>query len=175
MGTCPSSLSAKRVALMLSVEVVRYIVRASPFIRALLSILKKRRDLSASLDKKLLSAASFSLRLYMSLSVFLCSRKLSCLHLLLPFGSDGNCYTHLESISGETTREILPSSQFWVEVVVFGASFVYVREILSLFFTKTGLATHFCLLTLRSILAFMSSSTSLQAAVLRTHPLLLIA
>nr|GEV03451.1 putative ribonuclease H-like domain-containing protein [Tanacetum cinerariifolium] len=104
MGSYLSSIFANSAAPMLFVEVVRYIVRASPFIgpvivskismnffffwRAssascahymlflfvqLLSILKKGRDLSPTLDKNWLSAASFPLRLCISLSVFGCS------------------------------------------------------------------------------------------------------
>nr|GEW40176.1 hypothetical protein [Tanacetum cinerariifolium] len=44
-------------ALMLSVKVMRYIIRISPCISALLSVLKKGRDLSARLDRKRLRAA----------------------------------------------------------------------------------------------------------------------
>ncbi|GJU15992.1 hypothetical protein Tco_1143958 [Tanacetum coccineum] len=73
MGTCSSFLFANKAALMLFVEAVRYIIRTSPCIGALLSTLKKGRDFLAPFDRKRLRAAIFPLRLYISLSVFGCS------------------------------------------------------------------------------------------------------
>ncbi|GKA85459.1 hypothetical protein Tco_0807113 [Tanacetum coccineum] len=73
MGTCSSFLFMNKDALMLSVEAVRYIIRISPCIGALLSTLKNRSDLSVPFDRKWLRAAIFPLRLCTSLSVFGCS------------------------------------------------------------------------------------------------------
>ncbi|GJT25328.1 hypothetical protein Tco_0895265 [Tanacetum coccineum] len=78
---------------MLSSEATRYINNTSPLIGALLCILKKGRDFSAPFVENRLSAASFPLRLYTSLSVLGGSRSvpalnfkglalIPCLHIL---------------------------------------------------------------------------------------------
>ncbi|GJU54736.1 hypothetical protein Tco_1228450 [Tanacetum coccineum] len=79
MGTCSSPLSVSKTSLMFSVKVGRYITNTSPLIGVLLSALKKGSDFSTPFYKNRLSAANFSLRLCISLSVFGVSRSVTAL------------------------------------------------------------------------------------------------